>query len=341
MFSGMPAYQISVKWASNLLQGAHQLFSGFLPRPASFLFLYLVGMYVLLRILKIDPWLSLVGAVAFAFSTYFLILLPTGHTSKANAIGYMPLVLGGVWLLYRGRMLLGAALLALFLGLEITMNHVQVTYYLAMLLVLFALAELVRAVREKQVGDYAKRSGLGLLAVIFALLCNIGSLWSTWEYGRFSTRGTSELTIRSDGSSAADIRTTGLDRDYVTDYSFSVQETFNLLVPDAKGRPFRCDRNRPGSGRQVRPTLPAECLANEPLLGRSALRGRSHVCGRRSPCCSWYSCLHRPKGGLVGGSSQQCRCSCCSCGSPRQSLRSHCSRRTWSRASSSGAMAFP
>jgi hypothetical protein len=235
MFSGMPAYQISVKWASNLLQGAHQLFSGFLPRPASFLFLYLVGMYVLLRILKIDPWLSLVGAIAFAFSTYFLILLPTGHTSKANAIGYMPLVLGGVWLLYRGRMLLGAALLALFLGLEITMNHVQVTYYLAMLLVLFALAELVRAVREKQVGDFAKRSGLGLLAVIFALLCNIGSLWSTWEYGRFSTRGASELTIRSDGSSAADIRTTGLDRDYVTDYSFSVQETFNMLVPDAKG----------------------------------------------------------------------------------------------------------
>lgn len=235
MFSGMPAYQISVEWSSNLLLGVHHFFSGFLPRPASFLFLSLVGMFVLLRILKVDPWLSLVGAIAFAFSTYFLILLPTGHTSKANAIGYMPMVLGGVWMLYRGRMLLGAALFALFLGLEIAMNHVQVTYYLGMMLALFVLAEGVRAFRDAEFGGFVKRSGLALVAVLVALLCNIGVLWSTWEYGKFSTRGTSELTIRPDGSSATDNQTTGLDRDYVTDYSFSPQETFNLLVPDAKG----------------------------------------------------------------------------------------------------------
>lgn len=235
MFSGMPAYQISVKWSANLLHAAHSFFTGFLPRPASFLFLYLVGMFVLLRMLKVDPWLSIVGAIAFAFSTYFLILLPTGHTSKANAIGYMPMVLGAVWMLYRGRMLLGAALLALFLGIEITMNHVQVTYYLGMLLALFVLAEALRAFREKQLGDFAKRSGLGAAAVVLALLCNIGLLWSTWEYGQYSTRGPSELTIRADGSPAADIRTKGLDRDYVTDYSFGLDETLNMLVPNAKG----------------------------------------------------------------------------------------------------------
>src|SRR5690606_40636302 len=118
MFSGMPAYQISVLWTSNLLTHVHDLFQGFLPRPASFLFLYLIGMYVLLRILKIDPWLSIVGAIAFAFSSYFFVILPAGHTSKANAIGYMPMVFGGVYMLYRGRMVLGAVLLALFLGLE-------------------------------------------------------------------------------------------------------------------------------------------------------------------------------------------------------------------------------
>lgn len=235
MFSGMPAYQISVKWSSNMLLNVHQFFSGFLPRPASFLFLSLMGMFVLLRIMKVDPWLSLVGSIAFAFSTYFLILLPTGHTSKANAIGYMPMVLGAVWMLYRGRMLLGAALLALFLGLEIAMNHVQVTYYLVMMLALFVLAEGVRAFRDAEFGGFAKRSGLGLAAVLVALLCNIGVLWSTWEYGKYSTRGTSDLTIRPDGSSATENQTTGLDRDYVTDYSFSPQETFNLLVPDAKG----------------------------------------------------------------------------------------------------------
>ena len=235
MFSGMPAYQISVKWTSNLLSYADKLFHGFLPRPANFLFLYLMGMFVLLRIMKVDPWLSLVGAIAFAFSSYFFVILPAGHTSKASAIGYMPMVLGGVYLLYRGRMLLGAALLALFLGLEIMMNHVQVTYYLAILLALFVLAEAVRAFRAKTLGDFAKRSGLGAVAVTLAVLCNLGVLWSTLEYGKYSTRGSSELTIQADGSSAAGLDTGGLNRTYVTDYSYGKQETFTLLVPDAKG----------------------------------------------------------------------------------------------------------
>ena len=235
MFSGMPAYQISVKWTANLLHEAHRLFTGFLPRPASFLFLYLLGMYILLRILRIDPWLSLVGAVAFGFSSYFFIILEAGHTSKANAIGYMPMVLGGAWMLYRGRMMLGAALFALFLGMEVTMNHVQVTYYLGMLLLLFVLAEGVRAVRDRQLVGFMQRSALGLVAVGLALSCNLGLLWSTWEYGKFTTRGASELTIKSDGSPADDVRTGGLDRDYVTDWSYGLQETLTLLVPDAKG----------------------------------------------------------------------------------------------------------
>ncbi len=235
MFSGMPAYQISVKWTANLLHYADALFHGFLPRPANFLFLYLVGMFVLLRILKVDPWLAVVGAIAFAFSSYFFVILPAGHTSKANAIGYMPMVLGGLYLLFRGRMLLGAALLALFLGLEVAMNHVQVTYYLGILLVLFGLAEAVRAVRGGTLPDFAKRAGLGVAAVALALLCNLGVLWSTLEYGKYSTRGKSELTILPDGSAAANVRTGGLDRDYVTQYSYGKQESFTFLVPDAKG----------------------------------------------------------------------------------------------------------
>ncbi|HRH68131.1 MAG TPA: hypothetical protein PLB89_01360 [Flavobacteriales bacterium] len=235
MFSGMPAYQISVKWSANLLKYADSLFHGFLPRPANFLFLYLVGMFVLLRILKVDPWLSVVGAMAFAFSSYFFVILPAGHTSKANAIGYMPMVLGGLYLLYRGRMILGAALLGIFLGLQIMQNHLQVTYYLAILLMLFVLAEFVRAFREKSLGDFFKRSGLGAVAALLAVLCNLGVLWSTVEYGKYSTRGKSELTILPDGTSAEGIRTAGLDRDYVTQYSYGKQESFTLLVADAKG----------------------------------------------------------------------------------------------------------
>ena len=235
MFSGMPSYQIMVKWTANLLSVADDAFHGFLPRPANFLFLYLLGMYVLLRILKVDPWLSVVGAIAFAFSSYFFVILPAGHTSKANAIGYMPLVFGAMYLLYRGDKWTGAALLALFLGLEVMMNHVQITYYLAMLLVLFGLSEAARAFRAKALPDFALRSGLGMVAVGLALLCNLGMLWSTLEYGKYSTRGRSELTILPGGAKDEGLRTAGLDRDYVTQYSYGKQESFTFLVPDTKG----------------------------------------------------------------------------------------------------------
>ncbi len=235
MFSGMPAYQIAVEWAPSVLHAADRLFHGFLPRPASFLFLYLLGMYVLLRILRVDPWLSIVGAVAFGFSSYFFIILGAGHNNKAHAIGYMPMVLGGLWMLYRGRMWWGGALLALFLALEVAMNHVQVTYYLGMVLLFFVLAEAVRFIREGRTIAFAQRSGVGVLAVGIALVLNAGLLFSTWEYGKYTTRGASELTIKADGTPADDIRTKGLDRDYVTDWSYGVQESFTLLVPDAKG----------------------------------------------------------------------------------------------------------
>ena len=245
MFSGMPAYQIFVQWPSNLLLKVDKVFRGFLPRPADFLFLYLMGMFILLLCLRVDPWLAIVGAVAFGFSSYFFVILEAGHTSKANAIGYMPMVLGAMHMLYRRRLLLGGALLALFMGLEISTNHVQVTYYLGILLLLFALAEGVRAIREKQLPDFLKRSGVGLVAVILGLACNVGMLWTTYEYGKLTTRGQSELTIRSDGSSAEDIRTEGLDRDYVTDWSYGKAESLTLLVPDAKGGATSALANHP------------------------------------------------------------------------------------------------
>ncbi|MCB0790365.1 MAG: hypothetical protein H6595_01255 [Flavobacteriales bacterium] len=237
MFSGMPAYQISVIWSQDLLRFVDRLFHGFLPRPASFLFLYLVGMFILLCCLRVDPWLALFGSIAFAFSSYFFVILEAGHNSKANAIGYMPAVLGGLYLLYRGRKWLGAALFALFLALEVSMNHVQITYYLGLVMALFVLAELVRAVREKELAAFALRSGLGVVAIGFALACNLGLLWSTWEYGKYTTRGKSELTIGPDGKPAADIRTSGLDRDYVVGWSYGKEESFSLLIPNAKGGP--------------------------------------------------------------------------------------------------------
>lgn len=235
MFSGMPAYQIGVLWPNKALNWVDAVLHGFLPRPASFIFLYLVGMFVLLLCLRVDPWLALVGAVAYAFSSYFLIIIEAGHNSKATAVGYMPMVLGGMYMLLRGRKLLGAALFALFLTMQVHANHVQITYYLAMLLGLFGLAELWRAVREKQLPDFVGRAGLGLVGVLFALTCNLGLLWSTWEYGQHTTRGKGELTINAQGESNEGTKTGGLDRDYVTHWSYGKEESVSLLVPNIKG----------------------------------------------------------------------------------------------------------
>ncbi|MFN3876544.1 MAG: hypothetical protein ACK4L7_11610, partial [Flavobacteriales bacterium] len=235
MFSGMPAYQITVLWPQNLLRFADAAFHGFLPRPMSFLFLYLLGMYILLRCLRVDAWLSIVGAIAFGFSSYFFVILEAGHNSKANAIGYAPMVLGAVHVLLRGNRLLGAALLALFLGLEVMMNHVQITYYLGFVLVLFAAAEAARAIRARQLADLAVRGALGFGALSLALACNLGLLWTTYEYGGFTTRGRGELTIQPDGSPAAANQTSGLDRDYITAWSYGKQESLSLLVPNVKG----------------------------------------------------------------------------------------------------------
>ena len=235
MFSGMPAYQISVLWKGNVLQFVDDAFHLWLPRPASFLFLYLLGMYILLVCLGVEKWTALIGAFAFAFSSYFIVILDAGHNSKANAIGWMPPVLGAFVLLYRGREWLGGALLALFLALQVMQNHVQITYYLGVVLVFFALAEGVKAVREKAFLPFIRRSAIAGVAAVLALLCNTGLLWSTYEYGKYTTRGKSELTIEADGSPAAVNQTAGLDRDYVTAWSYGKQESFTLVVPNAKG----------------------------------------------------------------------------------------------------------
>lgn len=235
MFSGMPAYQISVEWKGNLLRAVDKLFHGFLPHPAGTVFLYLLAMFVLLRVLNVGPWVSVVGAVAYAFSSYFIIIFEAGHNTKATAIGYMPLVVAGVWMLLRGNKWSGAALFALFMGLELGANHLQVTYYLGMVLALFYLAELLAAVREKRFVDIAVRSGLGGVALVLALMANASGLMGTEEYGKYTTRGRSELTKGPDGASVADNQTAGLDKDYVTAWSYGLQESFTLLIPGAKG----------------------------------------------------------------------------------------------------------
>jgi hypothetical protein len=231
MFGGMPAYMISLLTPSNniiaFFGNAMSLFS--LPSPANMIFLYFIGFFILLLVLRVNPWLSIIGALAFGFSTYFFIILEAGHNTKALAIGYMAPVFAGIILAMRGKYLWGAVLTALFLALEIKMNHIQMTYYLMILVLIYMLFELYQKIKDKQILGFIKASTALLFSVIIAVSINVTNLWTSYEYSKETIRGKSELTSNSD------VKTKGLDMDYATQWSYGVDETFTLLIPDFKG----------------------------------------------------------------------------------------------------------
>ncbi|MFM7727738.1 MAG: hypothetical protein ACKO7B_13615, partial [Flavobacteriales bacterium] len=229
MFGGMPAYQISAVYPANLFQYIDKALTLGLPSPANMVFLFMIGFYLLLITMRIEPLLAVLGAVAFAFSSYFFIVIEAGHNSKAHAIGYMAPVVAGVLMTYRGRLLTGSILTGVFLALELYANHLQISYYLAIIILLLGVSELYRAVREKQLPYFLKASALMLVAVLLAVGSNITNLMATQEYAKYSTRGPSELTSDKEN------KTGGLDRDYITDWSYGVGESFTLLVPGFKG----------------------------------------------------------------------------------------------------------
>ena len=229
MFSGMPAYQISTKSNANLIQYVVKPISLGIPRPANLLFLYLLGFYLLLLSLKVDYRLSAVGAIAFAFSSYFFIIIMAGHMTKAHAIAYVPMVVAAVLYTYRGRMLLGGVLTALTVALELYANHLQITYYLVLVLILIGVVQFVKDLRANNLTSFAKRSGVLVLAALLASGTAVTRLSTTMEYGTESTRGKSELTNNLDN------KTSGLDKDYATSWSYGVAETFTLLIPNFYG----------------------------------------------------------------------------------------------------------
>ena len=229
MFGGMPAYQITVMYYGNLVRFFDKVFTLWLPHPAGLVFLYLFGFYILLMTLKVDPWLGVLGAIAFAFSSYFFIIIDAGHNTKAHAIGYMAPVLAGVLMTFRGRYLLGGALTAFFMSLELYANHPQIAYYLMLLVMVYGIVETVKALREKKLPHIAKTAGILLVAILIAVGSNLNVLLCTYEYGKYSTRGGSELTSDKEN------KTSGLDKKYATDWSYGIGETMTLLIPDFKG----------------------------------------------------------------------------------------------------------
>ena len=229
MFSGMPAYQISTNSKGNLIQYISRIISLGIPRPANFLFLYLLGFYLLLLSLKVDYRISAVGAIAFSFSSYFFIIIMAGHMTKAHAIAFLPMVIAAVLYTYRGRMLLGGVLTSLAVALELYANHLQITYYLVLILILIGLVQFVKDFKANNLIDFSKRSGVLILAALLASATAVTRLSTTMEYGTESTRGKSELTNNLDN------KTSGLDKDYATSWSYGVAETFTLLIPNFYG----------------------------------------------------------------------------------------------------------
>jgi len=229
MFGGMPAYQISVKYKGNLIRYVDDILQLGLPHPASIVFLYFIGFFVLLLVLGVDPWLSIAGAFAFAFSSYFFIILEAGHNSKAHAIGYMAPVIAGVILTFRKKYIVGGILTSLFMALEINAGHPQITYYLFMILLILGVFEFVNAIKEKIYIPFGKAVGILVIAFILAAATHITNLWATYEYGEYTIRGKSELSVNEEN------KTSGLDKDYATAWSYGISETFSLMIPNIKG----------------------------------------------------------------------------------------------------------
>ena len=229
MFGGMPAYQISVVYSGNLLGYIDNALQLGLPHPASLVFLYFLGFFILLLVMEVDPLLAMAGACAFAFSSYFFIIFEAGHNSKAHAIAYMAPVMAGIILTMKRKYLWGGLLTAIFLSLEVKANHPQITYYLGLIAILYGLFELFQAVKIKTFLPYLKSIGILMVALMFAVLTNITSLWATWEYGKYTIRSKSELSTDKAN------RTSGLDKDYITQWSYGVGESMTFLIPNMYG----------------------------------------------------------------------------------------------------------
>lgn len=228
-FGGMPTYQLGANYPHNYVKKLDNVIR-FLPRPADYLFLYLLSFYILLIVLKIDYKLAFLGALAFGFSTYLIIILGVGHNAKAHAIGYMPLVLAGILLTLQSKYIWGFLLTALAMALEIGANHFQMTYYLMLLVLILGVVYLIDAYRKKELPHFFKSVGILTGAVILGITVNATNIMATQEYVEWSTRSKSDLTINPDGS-PKEKATTGLDKEYITQYSYGIGESLNLFVP--------------------------------------------------------------------------------------------------------------
>lgn len=234
IFSGMPTYQIAPSYKPISLLGKIAAVYGLgTTGVLSYVFLYLLGFYVLMRVAGFRPWLSALGAVVWAFSSYFFIIIAAGHIWKVMTLAFIPPTIAGLVLCYRGKYLWGGAVTALFTGFQVLSNHLQMTYYFLFVMLFIVLAYGVDAVVRKKLPQFCKATGTAVLAGLLGVAVNLPNLYHTYEYSKESMRGKGELT--SPASQAAQETGSGLGRDYITNWSYGIDETLTLMLPDFKG----------------------------------------------------------------------------------------------------------
>lgn len=231
-FSGMPTYQTTPSYnSSDTLSVVMNAYHLWLPNYVWFVFASLLGFYILLRAFDFKQLLASLGAIVWAFSSYFFIIIAAGHLWKVMALAYLPPMIAGVVLAYKGKYLWGFVVTAIFAAFEVKANHVQMTYYFLFVILFMVIAYLAKAIKEKQLARFFKATLVCVAAAVLGILVNISNLYHTWEYSKESMRGKSELVKKN----SANQTNSGLERDYITQWSYGIGETFTLLVPNTKG----------------------------------------------------------------------------------------------------------
>ena len=232
LFGGMPTYQMGPAYNSTtVLSQAEKAYHLWLPENVWYVFAYLLGFYIMLRAFDFRQYLAMLGAVVWAFSSYFFIIIAAGHIWKVMALAYLPPMIGGIMLAYKGKYLWGLVVTAFFVALEIMANHIQMTYYYLIIILLMVLAFIIDGLRQKAYVHLLKATGVCIVAAVIAVCLNLSNLYHTWEYGQESMRGKSELVKKNNDNQTS----SGLERDYITQWSYGIDETWTLLVPNVKG----------------------------------------------------------------------------------------------------------
>ncbi|NLC75209.1 MAG: hypothetical protein GX685_08330, partial [Clostridiales bacterium] len=232
MFSGMPSYQMSPTYdSSKPLDSAKEAYSLFLPNYVYLMFIMLIGFYILMRAFRASPLISALGAVVWTFSSYFFILISAGHIWKFITLAYIPPTIAGLVYVYRKKYMLGGFLFMVFVAFQISANHFQMSYYFLFLMLFMVIAYFVDAYRKKELPHFLRATGVLIFAGIIGVAANSSNLYHTYEYSKETMRGKSELSHHEEGNTTDD----GLERDYITAWSYGIGETWTLLIPNTKG----------------------------------------------------------------------------------------------------------